>query len=112
MTDHLTPGVSDSPDETNIRRRTVGVFLKEARESAGLTQRTVADALGYTSPQFVSNWERGEALPPMNVLLKLPKLLDLSPRRLLEVIADYQKEVLLLQKERWQQLFAQAQHGD
>ena len=94
-------------EEQELRRRTVGLFLKEGRERAGLTQRALAERLSYSSPQFVSNWERGESLPPMHVLLEIPVLLAIAPRRLVEIIADYQKEVLVLQRQRWQRMFAQ-----
>lgn len=39
--------------------------LRQARERAGLTQSQLAKALGYTTPQFISNIERDLAfLPP------------------------------------------------
>ena len=37
--------------------------LKKMRLKAGLSQRDVSTALGYTSPQYVSNWERGKSHP-------------------------------------------------
>ena len=40
------------------------MYLKKLREKAGLTQVQLAQGLGYTSAQFVSNWERGLALMP------------------------------------------------
>lgn len=49
-------------------------FLKTSREKAGLTQSDVAEALEYKSPQFISNWERGLAQPPIKSLKILAKL--------------------------------------
>lgn len=43
----------------------VGKHLKELREKSKMTQREVSDALGYSSAQFISNFERGIALPPL-----------------------------------------------
>ncbi|HEX7674057.1 MAG TPA: helix-turn-helix transcriptional regulator [Bdellovibrio sp.] len=49
-------------------------FLKRKRTDAKLTQGQVAEILGYTSPQFVSNWERGLAYPPIETLKRLAKI--------------------------------------
>ena len=49
-------------------------FLKGKRIEAGLTQSEVAEKLGYSSPQFISNWERGLANPPVFILRTLTKL--------------------------------------
>jgi len=49
-------------------------FLKKKRMEAGLTQSEVASELGYSSPQFISNWERGLANPPVFILRNLTKL--------------------------------------
>lgn len=51
-------------------------MLKELREKSGLTQAELAKALGYTTPQFVSNWERGLCEPPPEKYPKLAKLLN------------------------------------
>lgn len=47
-------------------RRDLGKFLARARIRAGHTQRDVSEELGYDTPQFVSNWERGASMPPMS----------------------------------------------
>jgi transcriptional regulator with XRE-family HTH domain len=31
--------------------------IQKARINAGLSQRDVAEFLGYSTPQFISNWE-------------------------------------------------------
>ncbi len=49
-------------------------FLKESREKSGLTQGQVAKALGYSTAQFVSNWERGLSYPPIKALRTLAKM--------------------------------------
>lgn len=51
----------------------LGTFLAKAREDKGFTQREVSDMLGYSSAQFISNFECGIAAPPlkkMKVLLR------------------------------------------
>lgn len=60
-------------------------FLKQKRVAAGLSQREVSDKLGYTTPQFVSNWERGVSHPPINAIKKLGELYKISADELFEV---------------------------
>ena len=63
----------------------LGNYLKDMREAKKLSQREVSDKLGYSSAQFISNFERGIAAPPLRKLkvlidlygLSLPKTLDL-----------------------------------
>jgi transcriptional regulator with XRE-family HTH domain len=61
-----------------IRKAPISDLLKKARENAGLSQAEVARELGYSSPQFVSNWERGLSSPPVPKLKKLCKMYQLS----------------------------------
>lgn len=49
-------------------------YLKIARENMKLTQKQVASQLGFTSGQFVNNWEGGKSKPPINLLKKISKL--------------------------------------
>jgi transcriptional regulator with XRE-family HTH domain len=60
-------------------------FLKEKRVAASLSQRDVADKLGYSTPQFISNWERGVSHPPINAIKKLGELYKVSADELFEV---------------------------
>ena len=57
----------------------LGEFWREKRKLAGLTQRYVSKQFNYTSPQFVSNWERGLIAPPMKTAVSLIKLYDVCP---------------------------------
>lgn len=88
-----------------IRQKLVGEFLKTSREDAGLTQLALARELGYTSAQFISNWERGIAMPPMNMMPELSRLLHIPPKKMLEVIYRYQESFLALEKERLEKVF-------
>jgi len=49
-------------------------YLKESRLNSGLSQGKVAKELGYTSAQFISNWERGLSEPPLKTLRQLTEL--------------------------------------
>lgn len=61
-------------------------FLREAREKSGLTQSQVAEKLGYSTAQFVSNWERGQSYPPMKTLPTLAQLYKVNTDQLFDVI--------------------------
>lgn len=73
---------------------TLGTFLRKAREESQMSQRQVADALGYTSPQFISNFERGLCSPPLNKLRVLIDLYELNPNKVMGLILDEQKKHL------------------
>lgn len=73
-------------------------FLKRKRMDANLTQGQVADILGYTSPQFVSNWERGLAYPPIDTMKRLAKIYSLDLHEVYEAflqasIADMERDL-------------------
>lgn len=69
--------------------------LKKARIKQNISQRDLAEKLGYTSPQFVSNWERGVSNPPMSTLSELVKILKLDPRKTIEIYIQETKEKIL-----------------
>lgn len=69
-------------------------FLKRSREKVGLTQKQVAEHLGYSTAQFVSAWERAEREPPMNVIWKLAHLYRLSAESIFATMLEYRKQTL------------------
>lgn len=58
----------------------LGQFLQQARLNANLSQRELSIHLGYSSAQFISNFERGISLPPLSKLGKMAKKLKLGAR--------------------------------
>ena len=69
-------------------------YLKQKRIEANLSQLQLATQLGYTSPQFVSNWERGVALPPLKICKELARLLKVSRKEMRhELIKNYTAKV-------------------
>ena len=60
-------------------------FLRDKRIEAGHSQMDIAKKLGYTSAQFVSNWERGLSSPPIHTLRKLSELYQIPPDMLFEI---------------------------
>ena len=65
---------------TKNSTKELGTYLKNARISAGITQKGVSEFLGYTTPQHISNIERNLILPSASTLIILCKLykIDLS----------------------------------
>jgi transcriptional regulator with XRE-family HTH domain len=63
-------------------------FLRESRISQDISQLSIAKKLGYSSAQFVSNWERGLSAPPLSCVVKLAKLLKVSEHTLFEKIVE------------------------
>jgi transcriptional regulator with XRE-family HTH domain len=68
---------------------------KNLRERAGLTQKEVSDTLGYSTPQFISNVERGRCRFPIEKLPKIRKLYKLSPEKIVEIILNEERRGLM-----------------
>lgn len=66
----------------------LGLFLKNRRVGADLTQRQVSETLGYTTPQFISNQERGISAPPVDAMKKLIDLYGIQGVDLKNVIRN------------------------
>ena len=61
----------------NLNSKLMGSFLQTERKKMGLTQSELSEKLNV-SPQAVSNWERGETLPDVSMLLDLAEALHCS----------------------------------
>lgn len=57
----------------------LGQYLKLCRKIAEKSQKESAKLFGYSNPQFVSNWERGVAIPPPSAMRKMIKIYGLHP---------------------------------
>lgn len=68
----------------------LGKLLKDARIAKGLSQRDVSQELGYTSPQFISNIERGLCMPPLKQLKIMVDMYKLDPSEVYELIVSAQ----------------------
>ncbi len=60
-----------------LNAKLMGSFLQTERKKMGMTQSELSEKLNV-SPQAVSNWERGEAIPDVAVLLDLANELHCS----------------------------------
>lgn len=74
-------------------------YFKILREEAGLSQSTVAKKLGYSTPQFISNWERHLSLPPINAIKKMSKMYKEPAERIFSAILY--TEIYNLRKKRF-----------
>lgn len=75
-------------------RKKLGQFLKDVREEANLTQADVSQKLGYTSPQFISNIERGISVAPLKTLARMVQLYKASPETVVKIILESQRKLL------------------
>lgn len=62
------------------------IYLRKKRELAGLSQKQVAENLGYTTPQFISNWERGLSTPPIKTLKKLADMYSIPKEEIFDLL--------------------------
>lgn len=64
----------------------LAVYLKKHRSTVGLSQIDVATKLGYSTPQFISNWERGISQPPLGALPKIAEMYKVDVDNLFDVL--------------------------
>ena len=64
-------------------KKTAGQIIREAREKAGLSQSQLAEALGYKTKQYISDWERDKFRVPLDKMNLLAKLINSKPKDLL-----------------------------
>jgi transcriptional regulator with XRE-family HTH domain len=67
-------------------RKKMGEVLRAQRVSADFTQAEAARSLGYTSPQFLSNIERGISVIPLKTLRKLINLYEGNTNTIIDLI--------------------------
>lgn len=69
----------------DIEKKILGEFFKQRRINVELSQGDVAKHFGWTSAQFISNWERGRSLPSKSILLDLMKLYRISKKDIVNI---------------------------
>ena len=73
---------------------TVGQYFKKERIKIRMSQKEISKKLGYTSPQFISNFERGVSFLPIKKLAKLTNILNLSSKKVINMVIKSQKSYL------------------
>jgi len=76
--------------------RFFGQFLAKKRLEAGLSQGALRKVLGYDSPQFISNWERGLCAPPLKALPDIARALNIPIEEIVEFLTDETENYLKL----------------
>lgn len=80
------------------RREALGAHLRTIRESTDMSQEYIAESMGYTTSQYVSNIERGVSPVPMEYIKKLHDIagVDLKDTRavLYRLYTEQIKELL------------------
>lgn len=74
--------------------KAIGNFLREKRQQRELTQGEVAKPLGFLSAQFISNIERGLALPPLNCLRKMIELYDIEEDEIIDLLVEEERKYI------------------
>lgn len=73
--------------------RALGPELRRRRIAMKITQPVIAQALGYSSSQFVSQWEHGKCEVPPGKLPAISEILDIPLKNLVKKgIDSYAKE--------------------
>jgi transcriptional regulator with XRE-family HTH domain len=75
-------------------RKKLGDYLKTARSKVDLTQANVSERFGYSSPQYVSNIERGISVMPLKLLARMLKLYKVGHQEAMEIILESQRDLL------------------
>ena len=73
----------------------VGSFIRKRRISLKLTQRQIAEMLGFQTCQFISNIERGIADVPPSRIKDFADVLQVAPSDLASMVSDSMKNKLL-----------------
>jgi transcriptional regulator with XRE-family HTH domain len=81
--------------KTKIVRATLGEYIKKTRLAQGYSQSELANILGYTSPQFISDWERGVSSPPVKRLHEIAEVLDVKVDLLFNLLVTLATEQLV-----------------
>ena len=69
-------------------------FVRKSREKSGLSQLDVAEVMGYTSGQFISNIERGICELPAENVRHFCEITNASPRTYLRIKVEAERKRL------------------
>lgn len=75
--------------------KSLNEYVRAKRLEKGLSQKQLAKKLGYTSPQYVANWEAGRASVPYPQLRALIRILGLAPRQIVVIeVMRFEQEMM------------------
>ena len=90
-------GTKNSNAEVSRADKRLGEYLRNKREQLGLTQSEVAHNLGYGSPQFISNIERGISNVPVKSLRTLIDLYKISASEVIHILLEDKRRAIMRQ---------------
>ena len=70
----------------------IGKYLKQRRVDSELAQHDLMKTLGFSSPQYISNVERGICGPPINQLYNWCMTVGANREYIYNLLLDKQKE--------------------
>jgi transcriptional regulator with XRE-family HTH domain len=76
------------------RTRGLTQFLRKKRIEKKITQLQAATALGHSTAQYVSNFERGLCEPSIETVLKLCEYYGISKRELYDLMLELYESAL------------------
>lgn len=88
---------TDKKTEVTRADKKLGEYLRRKREALRLTQSEVAQRLGYGSPQFISNIERGISNVPVKSLRIMIDLYQISANEVINILLEDKRRALLRQ---------------
>lgn len=74
---------------------TLGQLIKSYRIKSDLTQKDLAEKIGYDIPQFISLMENGHAKIPLIILGQLISILKIPEKKVLDILTEnYKRDAL------------------
>ena len=55
-----------------------GIYITRLRKNAGMTVRDLQEIFGFTTPQAIYKWQRGEAMPTLDNIVVLAVVFGLT----------------------------------
>lgn len=74
--------------ELNEMDLQLGELIRECRHKIGMSQKELANKLGYTQPVFVSLIENGGSKVPLQTLGELIVMLQIPEKRVTKILLD------------------------
>lgn len=72
---------------------TLGQLIKSYRVKSELTQKDLAERVGYDIPQFISLMENGHAKIPLIILGQIISILRIPEKKVLDILTEtYKRE--------------------
>ena len=73
-----------------INMKATGARITELRKQCGLKVKDISDFMGFTEPQAVYKWQRGESLPSLDNIFALSVLFNTTIEDIIvsDMVAD------------------------